>query len=101
LRSLLRFLSVRGLRDPGLARCVPSVGSWREPGIPETLPRPEIERMLASCDRSSLVGARDFAILMLVARLGLRAAEAARLELDALHWRAGDIEVSGKGHAAS
>jgi integrase len=85
LRSLLRFLSVRGLADPGLARCVPSVGSWREAGIPETLPRPEIERMLASCDRSSLLGARDFAILMLLARLGLRAAEVARLELDALH----------------
>lgn len=101
LRSLVRFLSVRGLADPELAHCVPSVGSWREAGIPETLPRPEIERMLASCDRSSLVGAHDFAILMLLARLGLRAAEVARLELDDLHWRAGDIEVSDKGHAAS
>jgi integrase len=101
LRSLLRFLSVRGLADPGLAQCVPSVGSWREAGIPETLPRPEIERVLASCVRSSLVGARDFAILILLARLGLRAAEVARLELDDLHWRAGDIEVSGKGHQRS
>jgi hypothetical protein len=97
-RSLLRFLGVRGLADPGLAQFVPSVGSWREAGIPETLPQREIERVLASCDRSSVVGARDFAILMLLARLGLRAVEVARLELDDLHWRAGEIEVDGKGH---
>ena len=72
LRSLLRFLSARGLTDPGLADCVPSVGRWREAGIPQIPPRPEIERLLGSCDRSSVVGARDFAILMLLARLGLR-----------------------------
>ena len=60
--------------------------------------RPEIERLLGSCDRSSRDGARDFAILILLARLGLRAVEIARLELDDLHWRAGEIEVDGKGH---
>jgi site-specific recombinase XerD len=97
LRSLLRFLSMRGLTDPGLADCVPSVARWREAGIPQVPPRPAVERLLESCDRSSPVGARDFAILMLLARLGLRAVEVSRLELQDLHWRAGEIEVDGKG----
>jgi site-specific recombinase XerD len=98
LRSLLRFLGLRGLTEPGLARSVPSVARWREAGIPQLPSRPEIERLLGSCDRSSRVGARDFAILILLARLALRAVEVSRLELDDLHWRAGEIEVDGKGH---
>jgi site-specific recombinase XerD len=98
LRSLLRFLGMRGLAEPGLADAVPSVGRWREAGLPQFPARPQIERLLESCDRSRLVGARDFAILMLLARLGLRTVEVCRLELDDLHWRAGEIEVDGKGH---
>jgi site-specific recombinase XerD len=98
LRSLLRFLSLHGLTDPQLARSVPSVARWREAGIPQVPSRPEVERLLGSCDRSSRVGARDFAILMLLARLGLRAVEVSRIELGDLHWRAGEIEVDGKGH---
>jgi integrase len=95
LRSLLRFLSLRGLTEPQLARSVPSVARWPSHGCRR---RPEIERLLGACDRSSRVGARDFAILILLARLGLRAVEVSRLELDDLHWRAGEIEVDGKGH---
>ena len=98
LRSLLRFLSLRGLAEPQLVRSVPSVASWREADIPQVPSRPQIEQLLGSCDRSSRVGARDFAILILLARLGLRAVEVSRLELDDLHWRAGEIEVDGKGH---
>jgi site-specific recombinase XerD len=98
LRSLLRFLCLRGLTEPGLARSVPSVARWREAGIPQVPSRPEVERLLGSCDRSRRVGARDFAILILLARLGLRAVEVSRLELDDLRWRAGEIEVDGKGH---
>lgn len=98
LRSLLRFLSLRGLTEPQLARSVPSVARWREADLPRVPSRPEIERLLGACDRSSRVGARDFAILILLARLGLRAVEVSRLELDDLHWRAGEIEVDGKGH---
>jgi site-specific recombinase XerD len=98
LRSILRFLGVRGLADPGLADCVPSVARWREAGLPQFPPRPQIERLLGSCDRSRVGGARDFAILTLLARLGLRAVEVSRLQLDDLHWRAGEIEVDGKGH---
>jgi len=98
LRSLLRFLTMRGLAQPGLTDAVPSVGRWREAGLPQFPAQPQIERLLESCECSRLVGARDFAILMLLARLGLRAVEVCRLELDDLHWRAGEIEVDGKGH---
>jgi site-specific recombinase XerD len=98
LRQLVRYLSMRGFADPGLAEAVPSVGRSRDAGIPQFPARPAIERMLESCDRSRRVGVRDFAILTLLARLGLRTVEVARLELDDLHWRAGEIEIDGKGH---
>jgi integrase/recombinase XerD len=96
LRQLLRYLSMRGFADPGLADAVPSVG--REVGVPQFPERPAIERMLESCNRSRRVGVRDFAILMLLARLGLRAVEVSRIELDDLYWRVGEIEIDGKGH---
>jgi site-specific recombinase XerD len=98
LRQLLRYLGMRGLADPGLADAVPSVGRWREAGVPQFPARPATERMLESCDRSRRVGARDFAILLLLARLGLRAVEVSRIELDDLYWRIGEIEIDGKGH---
>ena len=101
LRSLLRFLSLRGLADPGLAERVPSVGRWREAGIPQFPPRPQLDLVLGSCDRSRVGGARDFAILILLARLGLRTVEVSRLALDDRHWRAGEIEIDGKGHERS
>jgi integrase/recombinase XerD len=101
LRSLLRYLSVRGLAHPGVVACVPSVGSWREASIPQFPARPQIDRMLESCERSNVAGARDRAILLLLARLGLRSVEVSRLELGDLHWRAGEIEIDGKGHHRS
>jgi site-specific recombinase XerD len=101
LRSLLRYLTVRGFTPPGMVACVPSVAGWRQVSIPQFPPRPEIERMLRSCERSNVTGARDLAILLLLARLGLRSVEVSRLELDDLHWRAGEIEIDGKGHHRS
>jgi integrase/recombinase XerD len=98
LRQLLRYLSMRGLADRGLADAVPSMGRWRVAGVPQFPERPAIERILESCDRSRRVGVRDFAILMLLARLGLRAVEVSRIELDDLYWRVGEIEIDGKGH---
>ncbi len=91
-------MSLRGLTQPQLARSVPPVARRGDAGIPQVPSRRAIERLLASCDRSSRVGARDFAILILLARLGLRTVEVSRLQLDDLHWRAGEIEVDGKGH---
>ena len=98
LRSLLRYLAVRGFADPGLAQAVPRVARWREATIPQFPTRPEIDRLLASCDRQDATGARDYAVLLLLARLGLRAVEVSRLRLDDLDWRAGQIIVDGKAH---
>ena len=101
LRQLLRYLSMRGLADPGLANAVPAVGRWRDADIPQGPARPAVERLFDSCDRSRRVGVRDYAILMLLARLGLRTIEVARLEVGDLDWRAGEVEVDGKGHERS
>jgi site-specific recombinase XerD len=98
LRSLLRYLAVRGVADPGLALAVPRVARWREATIPQVATRPEVDRLLASCDRDNLTGARDYAVLLLLARLGLRAVEVSRLQIDDLDWRAGQIGVDGKAH---
>jgi site-specific recombinase XerD len=98
LRSLLRYLAVRGFADPGLAHAVPRVARWREATILQFPSRPQIERLLASCDRDEATGARNYAVLLLLARLGLRAVEVSRLRLDDLDWRAGQIVVDGKAH---
>lgn len=96
LRSLLRFLHLRGLTPRSLAESVPGVAGWRETTIPPTMPQADIEALLADCDRATLDGARDYAMVMLLARLGLRSIEIARLQLDDLDWRAGDLLVRGK-----
>lgn len=96
LRSLLRFLHLRGFTAMALADSVPSVAGWRETTIPATMPRADVERLLVCCERSTLGGTRDFAMLMLLARLGLRSIEVARLELGDLDWRAGELVVRGK-----
>jgi len=96
LRSLLRFLYLRGFTALPLATAVPPVAGWHETGIPAGIAADDVQRLLDGCDRSSSGGIRDFAILALVARLGLRSAEVARLELDDIDWRAGEIVVRGK-----
>jgi site-specific recombinase XerD len=96
LRSLLRFLYLRGLTPLPLAAAVPPVAGWHDTAIPATLSAAYVSALLNSCDRTSPVGARDFAMLMLLARLGLRSIEVARLELADVDWRAGEIVVQGK-----
>ena len=97
LRSLLRFLFVRGLIELALGDAVPPVAGWRDTGIPRSVPPADVEQLIASCDRSTLDGARDAAIVLLLARLGVRSIEVARLELADLNWRAGELLVRGKG----
>jgi site-specific recombinase XerD len=97
LRSLLRFLFLRGLTELALAESVPSVASWRDTAIPRLMAREDVERLISSCDPSALDGTRDVAILLLLARLGLRSVEVARLELSDLDWRVGELVVRGKG----
>jgi site-specific recombinase XerD len=96
LRALLRFLHLRGAVELSLADALPPVAGWRETGIPKTITCAEVERLVAGFDRSRLDGLRDAAILLLLARLGLRSIEVARLELDDLDWRRGEVVVRGK-----
>lgn len=97
LRSFLRFLHVEGLVVAPLAQAVPAVANRRGGGLPRALPPVTVARLLASCDRRTRLGRRDYAMLMLLARLGLRAGEVASLSLDDLGWRAGELIVHGKG----
>jgi len=97
LRSFLRFLFVDGAISTDFSLCVPTVPLWRMQGLPKALTPEEIEQVLNHCDRSTAVGTRDYAILMLLARLGLRAGEVVALRLDDLHWTIGEIVIHGKG----
>jgi len=97
LRSLLRFLHVSGRVPLALSPAVPAVAGWRGGSLPKVLAPGQVRRLLTSCDRRRGVGRRDFAILMVLARLGLRAGEVAALELDDINWRAGELVIRGKG----
>jgi site-specific recombinase XerD len=97
LRSFLRFLQERGLLATDLAAAVPGVAGWRLSHLPKALPAEQVERLLASCDRGTPAGRRDYAILMLLARLGLRGGEVSALTLDDIDWECGEIVVHGKG----
>lgn len=97
LRSVLRFLYLQQITPLRLGTAVPPVGGWRLAALPPpTMSTTDVQRLLDSCDRATCVGVRDFAMMMLVARLGLRSVEVARLELRDLDWRAGELVVRGK-----
>lgn len=100
LRSLLRWLHLTGTVPVSLAAAVPSVAGWRLSGLPKGLEPGQLRRLLAGCDRRTPTGRRDYAIMLLLARLGLRAGEVARLGLDDVDWRRGEIAVLGKGDRA-
>lgn len=97
LRSFLRFLFLQGETAVDLAVAVPSVRRWRQANVHPYLCPEEVEQMLATCDRTNASGRRDHAILLLLARLGMRACEVAAIEIGDLRWRAGEIVVRGKG----
>ena len=97
LRSLLRYVHLAGWVPVPLAQAVPSVAGWRLASLPRALEPEQVQRLLESCDRSTVLGSRDFAILMLLSRLGLRAGEVAAVRLDDIDWRAGEFVVRGKG----
>jgi site-specific recombinase XerD len=96
LRSLLRFLHWKKLTPSALAESVPPVPGWKDTTVPPRLAAASVRILVDSCDRATPTGLRDFAMLLLLARLGLRAAEVARLELGDLDWRAGEFVVRGK-----
>jgi len=96
LRSLLRFLHMRGLCQD-LSAAAPAVAGHRLARLPRHIPWQEVQQLLDSCDLGTAVGKRDHAILLLLSRLGLRAREVAALELGDMHWASGKILVRGKG----
>ena len=97
LRSFLRYVRYRGDIAPDLAAAVPAVANWSMQSIPRAISAEQTRQLLASVNRQTAVGRRDYAILLLLARLGLRAGEVAFLELDDIDWRSGQLSVRGKG----
>jgi site-specific recombinase XerD len=96
LRSFLRFVRYRGDITLDLAACVPSVASWCLSTLPRSLPPAQVEEVLANCKRQTAVGRRDYAILLLLARLGLRAGEVSGLTLEDIDWEYSRITIHGK-----
>jgi integrase/recombinase XerD len=97
LRCLLRYLFAVGVVDWDFSTSVPSVAGWRLSTLPPTAAEDVVAVLLAACDRSTPVGLRDYAVLLLIGRLGLRSAEVAVLRLEDLDWRSGAVVVHGKG----
>jgi site-specific recombinase XerD len=97
LRSFLRFLRERGTIETDLGAALFGVACWRLSRVPKSLPPEQVERLLRSCDRNTPSGQRDYAILLLLAQLGLRGGEVLAMTLDDLDWERGEILVRGKG----
>jgi integrase/recombinase XerD len=98
VRMYLRFLGSTGRCAAGLEGVIPSAPQWKLSALPRYLPPDQVEQLVASCDITTLLGARDRAVLLLLARLGLRAGDIVDLCLDDIDWRAGRLKVCGKGH---
>lgn len=97
LRSFFRYLRHQGAIATDLAGCVPTVPVWSLSTLPRFLPTAAVERLLERCDRQTAVGRRNYAILLLLARLGVRAGEVMGLSLDDIDWSTALIAIRGKG----
>ena len=96
LRAFLRYLAVKGRCRAGLADVVPSYAHWRLADLPRYLSAEQVNRLISACDGDAVGRRRDRAILLLLARLGLRAGDVAQLRLDDIEWETGSLRVSGK-----
>jgi len=97
IRAFLRFLVAEGRVHSGIQHCVPTVPQWRLSSLPRYLEAPDLERVVKSCDLTTGHGLRDHAILLLLARLGLRAGDIVKMTMDDVDWRGGTLGVHGKG----
>ena len=97
VRAFLRYLHLKGSISVALADCVPSIRRWRLAGLPTFLPPQKVQQVLDACDQTTAMGLRDYAVLMVLAKLGLHASEVAALNFDDIDWRSGKILVHGKG----
>jgi len=96
LRSFLEYARFLGKAKSDLAAAVPAVANWSMSSIPRAIATDQVRQLLASIDRRTPTGRRDYAILLLLARLGLRSGEVASLELDDINWNVGQMRVRGK-----
>jgi len=97
LRSFLRYLVMIGKIRIELANCIPAVPGWRATHLPVFLVNSESKKLLKTCDRRTQKGRRNYAILLLLMRLGLRASEVLNLTLDDINWDLGELNINGKG----
>lgn len=95
LRSFLQYGRYRGDITVDLHGCVPTVANWTMAGLPKTISPSQVQRLLDGCDRRSATGCRDFAVLLLLARLGLRAGEVVDLQLADIDWDESSISIRG------
>jgi site-specific recombinase XerD len=96
LRAFLRYLAVTGRSRPGLVEVVPGYARWRLADLPRYISTEQVNRLIAACDGEAIARRRDRAIVLLLARLGLRAGDVAQLRLDEIEWETGSLRVSGK-----
>jgi site-specific recombinase XerD len=96
LRAFLRYLAVEGRCQAGLDQAVPAFAHWRLADMPRYLSADQVSRLIAACDGDSIERQRDRAIVLLLARLGLRAGDVAQLRLADIEWRTGSLRVAGK-----
>jgi site-specific recombinase XerD len=97
LRSFLQYLVMIGEIRAELANCIPAIPGWRATNLPVFLVKSESKKLLKTCNRRLPKGRRDYAILLLLLRLGLRASEVLNLTLDDINWDMGELNISGKG----
>lgn len=97
MRSFLRFLYAKEETRHDLTAAIPTVRRWTQPGVPKKLTSEQVDRVLAAPDRATATGRRDYAILLLLAKLGLRSSEVLSLELGDMRWRTGEVLIRGKG----
>jgi integrase/recombinase XerD len=97
LRSFLKYTRYRGYVRLDLAAAVPRVANWSMPSIPRAIAPDQVRRLLAQIKRHTAVGRRDYAVLLLLARLGVRSSEVVLLELDDIDWKDGSLSVHSKG----
>jgi site-specific recombinase XerD len=93
VRSLLRFLVLRGLCGGNLVQAVPRIPQWRQEGLPRFMTEEQLRRLLDSFDRSCATGRRDYAMTLFMVALGLRVSEVTELHLDDIDWRAGTVRI--------
>ncbi|PKG95261.1 integrase [Paraglaciecola sp. MB-3u-78] len=101
LRAYLRFLSLNGLCLPDLDKAVPTIAQWSLSSIPKYISSNDVEAVIDACDINTDKGLRDRAIILLLARLGLRAGDIVDMQIDDINWAQGTLTVWGKGQKES